>query len=92
MTAGEQVLISLSKRMLDLDNLIDKQNKRNTYEFVESMKNGNTKVKTKSDLKRVEFLAGFGEHRKIQDVPPEITYLLSSGNSFLPFTKNSFPH
>ena len=52
MTAGEQVLISLSNRMLDLDNLKDKQNERNTYEFVESMKNGNTKVKTKSDLKR----------------------------------------
>ena len=39
---------------MDLDGKILENDKENeTYEFVENMKNTNTKIKTKSDIKRV---------------------------------------
>ena len=58
MTAAERTLKSLANRLLDLDGRIARENstrkEEDTRQCVESMKNVNTKNKTKSDVNRVK--------------------------------------
>ena len=54
----KKTLEAQSSRLLELDSAIEKRNNSRvresseTYEFVESMKNQNTQMKTNSDLKK----------------------------------------
>ena len=53
--AAEKTLESLSNRLLELESIISPANHEiDTKEFVESMKNKNTKKKMKSDVNRVK--------------------------------------
>ena len=77
---AEQLLESLSNRILTLDGLIEEQNairmnetENDTLAFVESMKNKNTKSKTTSDLKNFkEWMRNenLNEDRNLEDIPP----------------------
>ena len=77
---AEQLLESLSNRILTLDGLIEEQNairmnetENDTFAFVESMKNKNTKSKTTSDLKNFkEWMRNenLNEDRNLEDIPP----------------------
>ena len=57
----KKTLEALSNRLLELDSAIERRNNSRfreasdseTYEFVESMKNQNTQMKTNSDLKKI---------------------------------------
>ena len=59
--AAEKTLEALSNRLLELDSAIEERNSSRfrevsdseTYEFIESMKNQNTQMKTNSDLKKI---------------------------------------
>ena len=71
----------LSDRLLSLDGIIEERDstryrevtEAETFNFVESMKNANTKAKTMSDLKKFnEWLLSVGEERSIESIPPEI--------------------
>ena len=61
MAAERKTLEALSNRLLELDSAIEKRNNSRfreasdseTYEFVESMKNQNTQMKTNSNLKKI---------------------------------------
>ena len=58
--AVEETLEALSNRLLDLDRAVEERKSSRsreisdseTYEFVESMKNPNTQMKTNTDLKK----------------------------------------
>ena len=56
--AAKRKLESLANRLLDLDGSIARENstrnEEDTRQFEESMKNVNTKIKTKSDVNRVK--------------------------------------
>ena len=81
---AEQLLESLSNRILTLDGLIEEQNairmnetENDTFAFVESMKNKNTKSKTTSDLKNFkEWMRNemrnekLNEDRNLEDILP----------------------
>jgi hypothetical protein len=69
--AVERTLKSLANRLMDLDNLIEQEGqKADTYSFVESKKNDNTKKKTKSDMNRLNtWFQTDGEERDILDIP-----------------------
>jgi hypothetical protein len=101
---GEAVLASLSKRIINMepDIIVSMdENEENTEEFVERMKNYNTKTKTKSDVSKfVEWLASITEHRNLVDIPPkELDNLLarfwlnvrkSDGTEYEPGSLSSF--
>ena len=67
----KKTLKALSNRFLELDSAIEKRNNSrfreasdsDTYEFVESMKNQNTQMKTNSNLKKIH-LWGAAKSRK----------------------------
>ena len=70
----------LSDRLLTLDGIIEERDsiryrevtEADTFNFVESMKNANTKAKTMSDLKKFnEWLLSVGEERSIETIAPE---------------------
>ena len=70
----------LSDRLLTLDGIIEEHDstryrevtEAETFNFVESMKNANTKAKTMSDLKKFnEWLLSVGEERSIETITPE---------------------
>ena len=76
--AAEKTLEALSNRLLELDSAIEERNNSRfrevsdseTYEFVESMKNQNTQMKTHSDLKKIHsWLESIGEQRKVESIP-----------------------
>ena len=77
---ADQLLESLSNRILTLDGLIEEQNairmnetENDTLAFVESMKNKNTKSKTTSDLKNFKERMrneNLNENRNLEDIPP----------------------
>ncbi|KAH3706285.1 hypothetical protein DPMN_065670 [Dreissena polymorpha] len=61
MAATEKTLEALANRIMDLDYIIEKNHDKHvsvtaedTYSFVESKKNSNTKKKTNSDVKRLK--------------------------------------
>ena len=58
MAVAERTLESLANRLLDLDGRIARENstrnEKDNRQFVEYMKNVNTKNKTKSDVNRVK--------------------------------------
>lgn len=77
---AEQVMECLADRLLTLDGIIEERDstryrevtEAETFNFVESMKNPNTKAKTMSDLKKFnEWLLSVGEERSIETIAPE---------------------
>ena len=68
---AERAIQSLADRLLDLDGQIaDNEIRQNTHEFVESMKNQNTKSKTKSDMNIVrKWCESVNETRELFDIP-----------------------
>jgi len=62
--------------LLDLDGRVarenDTRNEEDTRKFVESMKNVNTKNKTKSDVNRIKKrFQSKNEFRELYDIPPQ---------------------
>jgi hypothetical protein len=73
---GEAVLASLTKRIINMETDIfpDSKNyfEENTEDFVEKMKNYNTKVKTKSDLSKfTTWLKARNECRNLENMLPK---------------------
>ena len=78
--AAERTLKSLSDKLLELDaNIRERNQQMDTYSFVESMKNSNTKKKTKYDISRLQtWFQSVGENREVLDIPANTKcYLLN---------------
>ena len=75
---AENILQSLSNRLLSLDGMIERQSTHrnvsedDTHMFVESMINNNTKTKTNSDVKRFkDWLVQDGKNEEIENISPQ---------------------
>ena len=78
-SGAERELEILSNRMLDLDGLTEERNRRfreisleRTHNFVENMKNPNTKRKTVGDVNLLHswMVEKLGDNRKVEFIPP----------------------